>query len=67
MNFGHSVISGIKGDGGVEIAKEEVEALEDVEGGLGGAIGGGLRKVRSSSSSSEGANEGGLGGGMEGG
>lgn len=47
------------------MGKEEVEALEEVEGGFGGAIGGGLRKVRSSSS--EGADEGGFGGGMEGG
>lgn len=47
-NFGGSVISGTVVGGGVEPDKEELEALEEVDGGFGGGISGGFREVKSS-------------------
>lgn len=70
-NFGGSVISGTVVGGGVEPDKEELEALEEVDGGFGGAIGGSFMEVKTFLSPSEGATDGGFdggfGGGMEGG
>lgn len=45
-NFGGS---GIGSDGGVEMGKDDVEPLEQIDGGFGGAIGGGFKKEKSSS------------------
>lgn len=62
-NLGQSGSSRIWVGDGLEMDTDAVETLEHVEGGFGGAIGGGFSKVKSSSI----ASEGGLGGGMEGG
>lgn len=58
--------SGTVEDGGLEMGIEDTELLEEVDGGFGGAIGGGFKKVKSSSRK-DGASEGGLGAGMDGG
>lgn len=60
-NLGQSGSSGIMLGGGVEIGGK---ALEEVDGGFGGVIGGGFSKVKSSSNA--GGCEGGFGGGIEG-
>lgn len=52
--------------GGLEIGKDDVEPLEQIDGGFGGAIGGGFKKVKSSSPM-DGDIEMGFGAGMEGG
>lgn len=46
VNFGGSVKSGT--GVGVEMEKDELEALEEVDGGFGGGISGGFREVKSS-------------------
>lgn len=40
---------GCSGTSGLEMGKDDVEPLEQVDGGFGGAIGGGFKKVKSSS------------------
>lgn len=55
---------GCSGTGGLEIGKDDVEPLEQVDGGFGGAIGGGFKKVKSSSPIDD--SEVGFGVGMEG-
>lgn len=62
-NFGRS---GTLTGGGLEMGTEDAEPLEQVDGGFGGAIGGGCKKVKSSSPV-ESATEVGFGAGMEGG
>ena len=62
-NFG---CSGIMAGGGLEMGTDDAEPLEHVDGGFGGAIGGGFKKVKSSSPL-DGASEVGFGEGMEGG
>ena len=56
--------SGTLSGGGLKTGKDEVEPLEQVDGGFGGAIGGGFKKVKSSSSIDE-ESEGGFGVGVE--
>lgn len=58
--------SGIRSGGRLEADKVEAEPLEQLEGGLGGAICGGFKKEKSSSSI-KGIAEGGFGAGMGGG
>lgn len=58
--------SGIRSGGRLEADKVEAEPLEQLEGGLGGAICGGFKKEKSSSSI-KGTAEGGFGAGMGGG
>lgn len=58
--------SGTLAGDGLEMGTDDRELLEQVDGGFGGAIGGGFMKVKSSPSV-KGASEGGFGAGMEGG
>lgn len=62
-NFGRS---GTLAGGGLEMGKDDALLLELVDGGFGGAIGGGFKKIKSSCSMG-GANEGHFGAGIEGG
>lgn len=62
-NFGRS---GTLAGGGLEMGTDDAEPVELVDGGFGGAIGGGFKKVKSTSSV-EGASEVSVGAGMDGG